>query len=205
MPLNVLNSLFLGESLLIWKLKLCFHTHTQKNSFFNIKIISVYKMMSIITMLFVHMPLKWHQTFSPLFRSLIFWITRLENDIRIVRIETYFLLVHFHLNTNLKILSYSFWTRKGLLIFFHHGTKLIDRSMNECQKHACLLGLSSAASTCRWAAWGAPGSHHLSRRSFHVLLQFQVEVRRGGYMCFILKLSTMVLFLAKRGLSYYPS
>lgn len=115
-------------------------------------------MMSIITMLFVHMPLKWHQTFSPLFRSLIFWITRLENNIRIVRIETYFLLVHFHLNTNLKILSYSFWTRKGLLIFFHHGTKLIDRSMNECQKHACLLGLSSAASTCRWAAWGAPGS-----------------------------------------------
>lgn len=40
--------------------------------------------------------------------------------------------------------------------------------------------------------------------SFHVLLWFQVEVQRKAYMCVILKLST-VLFLAKRGLSYYPS
>lgn len=159
-------------------------------------------------MLLAHMPLKWHQTFSPLFRSLIFRITRLLLRMRseLNKEVTYFLLVHFHLNMNLKILSYSFWTRKGLLIFFHRGTKLFDRSVNECQKHACFLGLSSAASTWRWAAWGAPGSHQLSRTySFYILLQFQVEVRKGGYTCFILELSTMVLFLAKRGLSYYPS
>jgi len=41
-------------------------------------------------------------------------------------------------------------------------------------------------------------------QSFYIFLQLQVEVQRRAHRHFTLKLSTTVLFLARRGLSYYP-
>lgn len=92
---------------------------------------TLYIMISIITVLLAQVLLKWHWTFSPPFRNLIFRITRVELKSGLNKDITYFLLVHFHLNSSLKIFNYSFQTRRDHLLFFSTLVQnfLTDHSM----------------------------------------------------------------------------
>lgn len=133
---------------------------------------TLYAMISIITVLLARVLLHW--TFIPLFRSLIFRITRVESTSGLSKDITYYLP---------KVLT-------------DHWIKVRNLpALGGCSQQV-KTGGDQYGNPLDLISWGG--------RSFYVLLQFQVEVQRKAYMCVILKLST-VLFLAKRGLSYYPS
>lgn len=99
---------------------------------------TLYIMISITTVLLAQVLLKWNWTLSPPFRNLIFRITRVELKSGLNKDITYFLLVHFHLNSSLKILNYSFQTRRDHLLFFPLWYKTIWQII-QCMSETCLL------------------------------------------------------------------
>lgn len=100
---------------------------------------TLYIMISIITVLLAQVLLKWHWTFSPPFRNLIFRITRVELKSGLNKDITYFLLVHFHLNSSLKIFNYSFQTRRDHLLFFFPLWYKTFWQITQCMSETCLL------------------------------------------------------------------